>query len=135
GRRGPVTGPRLPPPSPAAASPSEGEVPERLKELAWKASVGSRPPRVRIPPSPPFSRDAAHAAGAAGAARRRWGLRVPGEMAVRTWSDPDGSSHKHAVVCVRFAWGSHLRRAVMLRSSMPRAEDYQVVARRFRPRT
>ena len=30
----------------------EGEVSERFKVLAWKASVGSRPPGVRIPPSP-----------------------------------------------------------------------------------
>src|SRR5215510_10507556 len=32
-----------------------GEVTERLKVLASKASVGETPPWVRIPPSPPFS--------------------------------------------------------------------------------
>ena len=31
-----------------------GEVSERLKELASKASVGGTLPWVRIPPSPPF---------------------------------------------------------------------------------
>src|ERR1700756_3584600 len=31
-----------------------GEVTERLKVLASKASVGETPPRVQIPPSPPF---------------------------------------------------------------------------------
>src|SRR6266478_9445516 len=32
-----------------------GEVTERLKVLASKASVGETPPWVQIPPSPPFS--------------------------------------------------------------------------------
>jgi hypothetical protein len=31
-----------------------GEVTERLKVLASKASVGETPPWVQIPPSPPF---------------------------------------------------------------------------------
>src|SRR5579863_1245820 len=37
-----------------------GEVSERLKELASKASVGGTLPWVRIPPSPPFARSSSH---------------------------------------------------------------------------
>src|SRR6185437_10232876 len=36
--------------------PRIGEVSERLKELASKASVGETQPWVRIPPSPPYPR-------------------------------------------------------------------------------